>query len=561
MRPEVVRWLKERSAQKEFVQFLTDGLVRLCAIDTTPVPSVADMAAREAAAFAVLRNLVGARETGGTHAVFHAMDPQIGTSALFTPPYYTSDAAPYAGRANLLVTKSGNSPSTGRGIALNAHIDTVAPFLPPRQEGSVVFGRGSADDKGGCVTIAGALVLLRGIEENFGTYASGDISAMFVIDEETGGNGSLSLAQDERLRSSYQTIVVVETAEGQIYPANRGALWYRVEFAPAVSDGDGKDNVGLALSVVRSLEREGRAIWEESVHPLFPDRPAQTCHGVLGPFGEHPSRVCGHITLRLRTSLDASRLNEALVTGLERYIAQYGDKTKEIDRSTNMPKVSHHYDLQPATDNGMGDTYTLDVWGCPGHMGAVRELDGAITKAAFMVEGAENADPKLQVDIAPPEGSATGATSPSEVLILEGGQGFLPTHTIGKIESRLARAVDDAWENRLQAGYLNARPAFSCRKLHNDAFERSPKSRAIVDAVRSARLLGLPLKEPLRGFPVSCDARIFARMYPDLEVVTTGPGRLTDAHSDSERIDVNDIAAMSAMLALFILEHGGSTVK
>jgi acetylornithine deacetylase/succinyl-diaminopimelate desuccinylase-like protein len=50
-------------------------------------------------------------------------------------------------------------------------------------------------------------------------------------------------------------------------------------------------------------------------------------------------------------------------------------------------------------------------------------------------------------------------------------------------------------------------------------------------------------------------------MYPDLEVVTTGPGRLTDAHSDSERIDVNDIAAMSAMLALFILEHGGSTVK
>ncbi|HUX14755.1 MAG TPA: M20/M25/M40 family metallo-hydrolase [Spirochaetia bacterium] len=561
MRSDVVAWLSRRSKSPEFVQFLAEGLLRLCSIDTTPVPSVSEMANREAAAFTVLQEMIPLREPGGTYALFHAMDTRIDSSPFYTAPYYTTDPDPYRGRSNLVVRKTGRAPTSTNGIAFNAHIDTVAPFLRPTMERDTVFGRGSADDKGGCVTIVGVLSLLKEIAENFDIHAAGDIMAMFVIDEETGGNGSLSLACDEQLRREYETIVVVETADGQIYPANRGALWYRVEFPPAETAGNSGDEVGLALEVVRSLESTGRAIWEESIHPLFPDRPVQTCHGVLGPYGEHPSRVCGHVVLRLSTSLSLPSLKVALEAGLATYLARYGDKTKEIDVNTDQPKVDHHYDLNPAVEDGSANQFTLNVWGCSGHMGAVRELDGAITKAAFMVESAEEADRDLRVGLYPPNAPHTRTSAPPAPLVLEGGQGFLPTHTIQKIEARLARAVEDAWNRRLRRGHQDERPVFSCNKLHNDSFERSPDSPAIADAVRAARSLGLPVREPLRGFPVSCDARIFARTYPDLEVVTTGPGRLTDAHSDSERIAVTDIAAMSAALALFVLEHGGYTVK
>src|SRR5437764_10084179 len=48
------------------------------------------------------------------------------------------------GRANVWGSRSGS----GKGVTFSTHLDTVPPFVPPRLEGTRLFGRGSSDAKG-----------------------------------------------------------------------------------------------------------------------------------------------------------------------------------------------------------------------------------------------------------------------------------------------------------------------------------------------------------------------------------------------------------------------------
>jgi acetylornithine deacetylase len=48
------------------------------------------------------------------------------------------------GRANIWASRSGGDG----GVTFSTHLDTVPPFVPPRLEGTRLFGRGSSDAKG-----------------------------------------------------------------------------------------------------------------------------------------------------------------------------------------------------------------------------------------------------------------------------------------------------------------------------------------------------------------------------------------------------------------------------
>ena len=60
---------------------------------------------------------------------------------------------------------------------------------------------------------------------------------------------------------------------------------------------------------------------------------------------------------------------------------------------------------------------------------------------------------------------------------------------------------------------------------------------------------------------MSCDARLFANEYPDLEVLTFGPGQLSYAHSDEEQIDLDEIRGASEFLALFLLKQTATLIE
>jgi acetylornithine deacetylase/succinyl-diaminopimelate desuccinylase-like protein len=236
------------------------------------------------------------------------------------------------------------------------------------------------------------------------------------------------------------------------------------------------------------------------------------------------------------------------------YCARYGDKTKEADPATGKPKVDHHYDLIPVkAKKGL----LLAIHGKAGHMGAVLECDGAITKMAYIVRelgkigtvSLHMADPQKDEPWGDPR-------RPLVELALEGGQGFLPTHDIFEIQKRIVKAAAAGAKEyckKMGVAFKDAMVRTTFDKLHNDAFARKPDSPAMKAAVYAAKKAGLWKGEPIVGWNVSCDARIFAKQFPKREVVTFGPGSLTYAHSPQEQMDVREIVATAKMMAIYAL--------
>jgi acetylornithine deacetylase/succinyl-diaminopimelate desuccinylase-like protein len=393
--------------------------------------------------------------------------------------------------------------------------------------------------------------------EQTGMAWNRNVVAMFVVEEETGGNGSLSLATDRELKKLYDSIVVGECAGLKIYPANRGAVWYQAELKPPA----GVSAFEMSALVIEEMEKEGAAIRAESRHKLFPQRPVQTCHGIIGRFGEHPSRICGEVEFKIQFDRKPDKTIETLVldcleSGLAGYIGLYGDKTKVVDQNTGKPMVARHYDLRRD-----GNGFAVSVHGATGHMGAIRERDGAITKMAHLVRSLVLSKAKLST-IGGPMRLKLGGKSTGKNLILEGGQGFVPTHKIDEVMERMRRAAQRGAENYLrqygrpETGAQAVTVAYE--KLHNAAFDGDPDSPTMRHAIAAAKQCGLWRDEPVMGWTVSCDARLFATEYPGMPVLTFGPGELAVAHSDREQIALRDIAKAAEFLALFLLRQTGT---
>jgi acetylornithine deacetylase/succinyl-diaminopimelate desuccinylase-like protein len=147
-------------------------------------------------------------------------------------------------------------------------------------------------------------------------------------------------------------------------------------------------------------------------------------------------------------------------------------------------------------------------------------------------------------------------------LALEGGQGFVPTHGIIEVMERLRRAACRGADNYLRRLGRPERGedvvTVAYEKLHNVAFDGDPDSPSVRNAVATAKVCGLWKNEPVLGWTVSCDARLFATEYPEMQVLTFGPGQLAFAHSDQEQIAVDEIRAAVEFLALFLLKQTGT---
>ncbi len=557
--------IRRLTRARGFQQQLADLLIELCAIDTTPNPDVAVMRAAEGRCFTILERELARLSFPGARAERRPINPAIERHRFYSLPHFTRTARrpsglsaeeTYAGRSNLVYLAPGQGTGRGKSIALNAHVDVVAPYFPPRREGGRIFSRGACDDKGSVVMMIGALRALAGVLPGLGGQLRRNLLLMLVVEEETGGNGSLSLAIDRELKRHYDSVLVGECTGLKLHPANRGAVWYRAEIALP-----GAPLLEVAAAVIAELEKEGAAIRAESRHALFPARPVQTCHGMIGAYGEHPSRICGEVEFELIFSKASGQRAQLLVrdcleAALAEYTGIYGDKTRVNDAQTGRPLVARHYDLKCS-----GRRARVTVHGATGHMGAIRERDGAITKMAFLVNQLARSRARLEMaaggpvrlDLAKPVGDS---------LVLEGGQGFLPTHEIEEIMSRLQGAAARGARNFLQpAGRLASaedavRVTFG--KLHNAAFEGDADSSSMRHALAAAKAAGLPDQQPVLGWTVSCDARLFATEHPGMDVLTFGPGELAHAHSDQEQIVVRDLARAAEFLALFLLRQTGS---
>lgn len=562
----MIKTIVARARSKNIGEYIQELLVELCRVDTTPNPEVAVMRDAENRCFQILERELKTLPFAGGRMERRPINPQIQSHPHYSLPHFTktrqrpaglSAEATYAGRSNLVyVAPGGNNKPRGQSVALNAHVDVVAPYFPPRIKNGVVFGRGACDDKGPVVAIVTALRILSAAMAQAGMTWNRNLVAMFVVEEETGGNGSLSLATDRELKKLYDSVLVGECAGLRIYPANRGAVWYKAELKPP----RGFSAFEMSAFVIEEMEKEGAAIRAESRHKLFPQRPVQTCHGIIGPFGEHPSRICGKARFNIRFGRKPdkqieSMIRDCLESGLAQYIGLYGDKTKVTDAATGKPMVVRHYDFKRH-----GNGFEVAVHGATGHMGAIRERDGAITKMAHLVRSLVLSKAKLSAVSGPMELELAGASGGS--LILEGGQGFVPTHNMEEVMTRIRQAAQRGAEHYLRGcGRFKSGAQFitvAYEKLHNAAFDGDPDSPAMRNAIAAAKICGIWRDEPVAGWTVSCDARLFATEYPGMPVLTFGPGELAFAHSDQEQIALRDIAKAAEFLALFLLRQTGT---
>jgi acetylornithine deacetylase len=112
------------------------------------------------------------------------------------------------GRANIWASRSGG------GVTFSTHLDTVPPFVPPRLEGSRLYGRGSSDAKGIAAAMLVAADRLVSADEK-------RIELLFVVGEEKGSDGARAA---NNLGTKSRFLINGEPSESKLASGAKGSL-------------------------------------------------------------------------------------------------------------------------------------------------------------------------------------------------------------------------------------------------------------------------------------------------------------------------------------------------
>lgn len=554
--PAAVSFVNRLAGSDGYARYLRDTLVSLCAVNTAPDADLAATAAREQELFDLIQREVEGLHGGKGLVERPPIDPAIGTDPAYTPPGYAADRAGrvppaeqvYAGRTNLLVMVGGSAGDSRRPVIQHAHVDVVPLWTPPRVEGNRIIGRGACDNKAQVAVLLAQMRLLDELQRHLGRQAQLGRVYQFAIDEEIGGNGSLSLAMDPRFAGS--PMIVHECTELVPYCAHRGCVYYRCRLSAR-----GGAAFGMFPHVVTAMDEEGRRFKEETRHLLFGVEHVQANPGMLGGYGTTPGSVCDHVAVLLTLGLPSSpqeaatKVERCLAESIRGYCSLHGDKTGDRDAATGRPRLERHFSVECVSRSGPPEL-RVDVFGIGGHMGALSECDNAITKAAYMLRGLHDSpDDLLRTVTIRPADADGGAVAG---LVIEGGQGFTPCHRMEDVKARLLAAA-----RRGAQEYCNARGLrsdegmieMSFDRLHNDAYAADPSTEPMQVLLAAREAVGLPPIE-VTGWRTSCDARLYhARGYP---VAIFGAGRLDVAHSDHEYVDIADMQQALAISTLAV---------
>ena len=177
-------------------------------------------------------------------------------------------------RYNVYALFRGEKP--GRKLLFNGHMDvmpadnvsewTTPPFEPSIREGKM-YGRGTADMKGGLLAATMAVQLLKDASIPF----HGTVEITSVCDEEGGGNGSMqAIMSGERADG----VVVCEGTSDELILAHMGFVFFRVCFVgKACHSGTKKDGVSAidkAIKVIHALQEKEHEWLFHYKHPLLP---------------------------------------------------------------------------------------------------------------------------------------------------------------------------------------------------------------------------------------------------------------------------------------------------
>ncbi len=552
-----------------FREELENVLIDILEIDTSPAQGILKLKEAESLCFKRISDYINKFISLNGKLVMHDINKNIDEHKFYTRIVSAAGVGEipavdvYNGRYNMLYLCGSAADGNGRNIGLNAHIDVVNPYFPPERAGLYIRGRGSVDDKGGIAVILGALKIINVLADNGVVELNKNIAAMFVIDEEIGGNGSLSVAMDRELKEKYyDSLLILECAGNKIFPGGRGAVFIKID-GKTKKNGLSKEETSLILETIVSgiynIIQEGLKIKKESYHELFPQNPVYTCTGIIDRFGKHPSGICDFVefTVTGNSADDMVAVRKAVSSGVEKYIRIFGDKSSMIDPLSGTAKVKQHYSIETVTS----ECLKIAVYGSGGHMGSLPENDAAITKWVYIVKELI----KIKYAVKMKLNIGLSDSENGNGIVFEGAQSFLPCHKMDDIINRLENVFFKGVEKfRIESEeeIPEVEWDISFNKLHNEAFAIASESGSVMNARDAGVESGIINKEEeLVGWEASCDARIFALEYDELPVITTGPGALNGAHSSKESLYLPDLYKSILFTTLFILKETKSKVN
>jgi acetylornithine deacetylase len=256
-------------------------------MEGTSARVLAEIDMRQEGMVSLLQDLVREPSTLGNERsaqeIIHAKWKSIGLESelwqpsiemLCTHPAFAPVEWDYADRPN--VTAVLRSPTRrGRSLILNGHIDVVSPeptsawtYHPwqPQIVHRRMYGRGTADMKGGIVMMALALEALRASR----VVLDADVIAESVIEEECSGNGTLAC----RLAGyNGEAAIVCEPHALKANIATMGVMWFRVTVrgsgAHVLRAHQAVNAIEKCFPLISALRRLEEEMNQSLDHPLY----------------------------------------------------------------------------------------------------------------------------------------------------------------------------------------------------------------------------------------------------------------------------------------------------
>ena len=191
--------------------------------------------------------------------------------------FFRCDREDFHGNPNVVGIMKGKGG--GKSVILNGHIDVVPegdlsawnidPYSAVNVNGKV-FGRGSTDMKGGTVSL---LLAIEALKEN-DISLKGDVIFQSVIEEESGGTGTLSAL----LRGyTADAAIIPEPTNLKMFPKQQGSMWFRLKVKGKQAHGgtryEGVNAIEKAFPVLTALKKLEQQRNENVSDPLYRNIP------------------------------------------------------------------------------------------------------------------------------------------------------------------------------------------------------------------------------------------------------------------------------------------------
>ncbi|WP_226534792.1 peptidase [Fictibacillus halophilus] len=246
-------------------------------------------------------------------------------------PYFCASRTNFVSSPNVVGIWRGKG--NGRSLVLNGHIDVVPegdlnqwddhPYSGKIIDGKL-FGRGSTDMKGGNLSL---LLAIQALKET-GTTLDGDLFFHSVIEEESGGAGTLAAV----LRGyTADAAIIPEPTNMKIFPAQQGSMWFKLTIKGKAAHGGTRyegvsaiEKTALVLEAVKALETKRN---KRITDPLYRDIPIPVPINVGRISGGNwPSSVPDTVQLEGRIGVAPDETLEEVKRELEDYLSNIQDE-------------------------------------------------------------------------------------------------------------------------------------------------------------------------------------------------------------------------------------------